>query len=397
MKALHRRSGFTLVELLVVIAIIGVLVGLLLPAVQAAREAARRMSCSNNFKQIGLGMHNYHAAYNMLPMNFGGTEDSGGTWSADKCNFKQLSWLVGVLPFIEQQALWEEISNPLATNRDGSARTTPFPPMGGIPWNTNYRPWFTNVGSYRCPSDPELPTADSIGFTNYAACHGDSFWEQTHVGIEDNGNSHADPVWGERNAKRFSRGVFSAKHFTGFRDILDGTANTIMAGEIVVDNGQKEIVGTAIRAGDAVHSTAPGAWANNAAATPAIDPQRPQFYTFEHGEFNVPERDRGRGRMWTSGREQSSRFHTIRPPNSYNVMRWWDNHGMWGASSRHQGGCHVLMADGAVKFITDSIDTGNQNALPIGPSDRGLGEESPYGVWGAAGTIRGKETSSLFE
>ncbi len=92
------------------------MVGLLLPAVQAAREAARRMSCGNNFKQLGLGLHNYHAAYNKLPMQMGGTKDCG---TVNDNNFK-LSFLVGVLPFIEQQALWEQISNP--NNNGGTGR-----------------------------------------------------------------------------------------------------------------------------------------------------------------------------------------------------------------------------------------------------------------------------------
>ncbi len=146
----YSRSGFTLVELLVVIAIIGVMVGLLLPAVQAAREAARRMSCGNNIKQIGLGLHNYHAAYNTLPMH------CGGTASGPVNNVRELSWLVGLTPFVEQQALWEQISNPFRAT-SGFV----FPPMGTGPRCTlaqqaanRYEPWMTEIPGFRCPSDP---------------------------------------------------------------------------------------------------------------------------------------------------------------------------------------------------------------------------------------------------
>ena len=96
-----QRFGFTLLELLVVIAIIGVMVGLLLPAVQAAREAARRMSCTNNMKQLGLGLHNYHSAYNNFPAGVrGGTSPSEG-WG--------FPFWYGLLPFIEQQSLAENL------------------------------------------------------------------------------------------------------------------------------------------------------------------------------------------------------------------------------------------------------------------------------------------------
>ena len=158
----QKRPGFTLVELLVVIAIIGVLVGLLLPAVQAAREAARRMSCSNNFKQIGLGIHNYHSAYNQLPTHGTGTNHrSGGTPDATSAaqvptsnNRLELSWLVGLMPFIEQQALWEQISNPLKDPITGAI----FPSMGPSPrrWAgeqaiARYEPWATEVAALpRC-------------------------------------------------------------------------------------------------------------------------------------------------------------------------------------------------------------------------------------------------------
>ena len=145
----------------------------MLPAVQAAREAARRMSCSNNFKQIGLGLHNYHAAYKNLPMNAGGTTFPGS--NGNQSNRLWLSWMVGTLPFIEQQALWEQVANPLAFNRTGTTRNPPYPAMGPNPWSQNYQPWLTQVPTFRCPSDPTQPVNYRVAFNNYSACAGDAF------------------------------------------------------------------------------------------------------------------------------------------------------------------------------------------------------------------------------
>ncbi len=382
MKSRMVRQGFTLVELLVVIAIIGVMVGLLLPAVQAAREAARRMSCGNNFKQIGLGLHNYHAAYNRLPMQMGGTRDCGTNMDNDL----NLSCLVGLTPFIEQQALWEQISNPLVVG------TTNYPAMGPVIDDGNYIPWRTQVATIRCPSDPTEATSGQFGITNYAPCIGDTGFESAYNGIGSNGGIDGHGTWGDAALARFDRGVFRGRHFTNFRDILDGTANTIMFGEMVADANRREIIGAAAmnrRSGDNACS-APSSYRD------AVDPNRPQFYV-QSGVDIEGNMNNARGRRWQDGRPGYTAVQTVRPVNSYSWSRGWnDNFGAYAVTSRHQGGAHVIMADGAVKFVTDSVEAGNQERPMPGCAGGGAdaGMQSPYGLWGKLGTKNCKETGA---
>jgi prepilin-type N-terminal cleavage/methylation domain-containing protein/prepilin-type processing-associated H-X9-DG protein len=411
-----RRGAFTLVELLVVIAIIGVMVGLLLPAVQAAREAARRMSCGNNFKQIGLGIHNYHAAYNQLP-----TQNSGpytiGQWEMGQrtdSNHSSGSYLVGILPFVEQQAIWEQISAPLNRNLDGSVRMIPFPPFGPSAdtdapnGGRNYLPFMTEISTFRCPSDPGtgLP---SQGRTNYAAAVGDGMHRLNTgpVGCNWTGSACAylGTPGGDAEASRVSmRGFFVPRDSVGFRDVLDGTANTIACAEIATDLGDRDVRTDAAK-NPLVRTTAADTGTITACDGPMfIDPLRPRFWLAATQTIQNPDTWRtryGRGYMWASGSPIMSMVQTIRPPNtpicSGDTDTWQAMfaEGVYGASSRHQGGAHVLMGDGAVKFITDSIEAGNQNSLTVrqgnivGPR---AGAQSPFGLWGALGTRASKET-----
>jgi prepilin-type N-terminal cleavage/methylation domain-containing protein len=405
MKVPRYRSAFTLVELLVVIAIIGILVGLLLPAVQAAREAARRMSCSNNFKQIGLAVHNYHSAFKRLPMHGTGTPNRGGnpdgpsTATAPGASSRlEISWLVPLLPYVEQQGLWEDISNPL---RDPVSGAT-FPPMGPGPrrWLaqhavTRYEPWLTEIPGYRCPSDPGngLP---GQGRTNYVCSIGDSA-NQINGSFNDAGvETTASAV-----AKRAScRGVFVPRDKMAFRDIIDGLSNTICAGEIATDLGDNDV-----RTRGALSTTGNvRAAGGNLTCDVHVDPDRPSFWsptaTFALLQGGGTEDEQRRGLKWAMSRSIWGKMTTITPPNSKLCMDTNNfNTAILPPSSRHTGGCHVLMSDGAVTFVTDSIEAGDITSAHVGVGAAYLpaGSKSPFGLWGALGTRASRETNVTLE
>ncbi|MEM9826923.1 MAG: DUF1559 domain-containing protein [Planctomycetota bacterium] len=403
----RRTSGFTLVELLVVIAIIGVLVGLLLPAVQAAREAARRMQCANNLKQIGIAIHDYHDSFKKLPVQSTGTISNGfsprptgrspqpiGDNGGNLTNRWRQSWIVGILPFMEQVPLWEEIKNPSIFNGNQ------YQEMGPVPWDGNYTPWRTEISTLRCPSDPGVG-APAQARTNYAACIGDSTdWVNWGFWRWQNNSWNQGHI---QNANASNRGFFYNRRQLSLADCLDGTANTIAAGEHATDLADRSI------------RTAPmyGAGWNNVHNNPSYavdqgwkDPLRPLYWdpTIGTGDCGTPcLRWDGwkRGFRWADSVPIYTSFTTILPPNREVVIGGGGDFdtGIIPPSSQHPGGCHVLMGDGAIKFITDSIEAGDSthpvvrlngdmNASNVGTLP---GSKSPYGLWGALGTRASKE------
>ncbi|KAA5542154.1 DUF1559 domain-containing protein [Roseiconus nitratireducens] len=414
-RARSSRPGFTLVELLVVIAIIGILVGLLLPAVQAAREAARRMSCSNNFKQIGLAIHNYHSSYKQLPINGTGSQRSPSTPNpTNDCNRLFLSWLVPILPYMEQQGLWEQIANPSqATANGGTPAATGgvWQPMGPCPWQTTYIPWVTQVPGFRCPSDPaKSQAAGQLARTNYACSLGDAVDRSNNGGVNDFGqfgNNDASAFnenWAVERARAAQRGFFWNRNAMKFRDILDGLSNTVAAGEVCTSGGKREVKADFVRN---IQMRAPGA-NNNTILQPSlcksgahIDPERPAFYdetATVSGSLSQAKHSR-----WADSRAYYTAFHTILPPNNANCVDANNDGNHSGvistAGSRHSGGAHVLMGDGAVVFVTESIDGGDptlptvcvQRSDVVGVASV-PGTASPYGLWGALGTRDASET-----
>ncbi|MFI4875064.1 MAG: DUF1559 domain-containing protein [Blastopirellula sp. JB062] len=207
---MKKQNGFTLVELLVVIAIIGVLIALLLPAVQQAREAARRMQCSNNLKQIGLGMHNYHDTFRALPP---------GALSVN-----QLGWHVFLLPFVEQRALHEQFSFDQGAFNGGT--------NGEGPNKNKYGP--VKIDMYFCPSGTQLLTTHGSS----TLTDGTKAYTTHYYGVM--GPIGANPLSGSTYPHRADgshggyaeNGMLPSDESVKFRDVTDGLSNTFAVGEI---------------------------------------------------------------------------------------------------------------------------------------------------------------------
>lgn len=346
------RRGFTLIELLVVIAIIAILIALLLPAVQQAREAARRTQCRNNLKQLGLALHNYHDTFLVFPPRQGG---SGAPNSSTGWHRQRMSAAVSLLPYYDQAPLYNSIMG-LIPNQS--------------PWS-DISQWNTVVPGLNCPTDSvgAPPAGTRRGLNNYVFCGGDS------------GVSGGDPGNSSTPVTVPSRGLFGMGLCYGIRDCTDGTSNTVAMSERVRPIGGNSF-GIVSSASSVATPIACAALFNKATLT------------YPGGGYTS---DTSPGFRWGDGAAYFYAFSTNIPPNSASCFATATvNH--WGtlihsATSRHTGGVHCLMTDGAVKFVSENINTGNQaSALPAANG----GGVSPYGVWGALGTRAGGETVSDF-
>ncbi len=315
------RKAFTLIELLVVIAIIAILIALLLPAVQQAREAARRTQCKNNFKQIGLALHNYHDTYNRFPSaqgNSGPNASGGERWGHSQ-------W-VSLLPYVEQSAMY--------TRWD---------------FSVDDEGWTGNRAIYTGIKQPWLlcPSSSLPGGGNEAVAHASSYFgiagavprgafTDTAEFFDNTGN------WGQNS----NRGMLVNRYGKGMRDCQDGTSNTMIEGEI-----SNYIYDAAGNRGDR-------------------RPARNWGWTM------------GGLTYWDGWAPHSSNVTIRYAPNAKvlgaNGLVWsaWDDASGSNCplSSFHTGGVQVLLTDGSVRFISDNIDMDTLTLLAVRDDGRVMGE-----------------------
>ncbi len=295
-----RRSAFTLIELLVVIAIIAVLIGLLLPAVQKVREAAARMSCQNNLKQIGVGLHNYHSSYQTLPP---GSNSSGFTVVAL------------LLPFLEQNNVYNQI------NLNGSPDD---PAANGVPYATP-------IKMLICPSDPFVILPQGTAGNNYFANYG------TNINFFGN-STVANGTFALRDS-----GIPLIK-------ITDGTSNTAAFSELL----KGDFNNAAYSKADWINVSAVGlpSTADQAySICQSANPQNLSYQCFSSGG------------EWLSDDSTGTAYTHVVPPNTTNCV-WLENLTFAiTASSAHPSGVNLLLCDGSVHFVANSISLTTWRAL----------------------------------
>ena len=339
------RHGFTLIELLVVIAIIAVLIALLLPAVQSAREAARRAQCTNNLKQIGLAMHNYHTSIGTFPL--GGTVAPGytsslatgygaawGTWSAQAL----------MLGYLEMTPLYNAANFNWAVG------------MGPPGWQINSTVSITTINAFICPSDGQSPTPISLQYAQWTGLNNNYL---ASVGTSTNyANGYTDTT-----------GVFArAWRGYGVQNITDGTSNTIAFGESLVGDLTVENVkwrdGPVVATGLAGGGPFFDASSNPAAVLTDLQVCQTAFANPNPGSSTGINNEKMF--RWAEDMGGMTLFTTIVPPTSsqysftYCALNTSNNNATDGqyqnANSNHPGGANFLFADGSVHFVKSSIN-----------------------------------------
>ena len=425
------RRAFTLVELLVVIAIIGMLIALLLPAVQAAREAARRMQCSNNLKQWGLSIHNFENTQKRMPSTFwdpiwtsyagpagpGRANPPRGDRATRLDAVDTYSFRTLLLPFMEQQAMYAELhagcawaaANTNVSNYEVLAypwaARAEYEARGRQVHGKTKTPFAEMFPTLACPSDPFCIKGSGYeqhSPASYVGSYGDTMGAWTWETVRNE--------WGGIQENRMIRGVFRMHRARDadysqvpvtFSTIQDGLSNTMAMSESAVSgtNNDRTIKG-------GVAKNVSGIWQNP--STPASCLQRRGADGMLTGD--IMGSDTRKGANWGFGFHRYSLYHSALPPNSPSCIAGGED-GFWGstdgtahhysASGYHTGGVNVLMCDDAVKFATDSIDCGDptrKGGYHVGAEmteDHWWHGPSSRGVWGAMATPDSGESKSL--
>lgn len=315
----RHRSGFTLIELLVVIAIIAVLIALLLPAVQSAREAARRIQCVNNEKQIGLALHNYVDAVQALPaaeMGFMGLNNGP--------NFSAISM---ILPYFEQSSIYNSIN---FSQFDYNPNVSPSADPNGTAS-------VARINALICPSDVYSSSGSALevyGQTNYMADMGSGIvWQSS--------------AFAPNMSLPMPNGVFYGNSATRLAEITDGLSNTGFFGERMVGDGSTGIISPIA---DVFFD--PGA-----PLTPADALAQCQALNIYNPANQLP---MIMGVPWIDGQHITLHVST---PNTRSCGFFIVNRAVMPASSKHPGGTNLLFGDGSVRFIKDSISLQTYQAL----------------------------------